>query len=386
MYIPQPIQQIFDTLSQEYEVYFVGGCVRDALLGRKIHDYDCATNATPEQMKTTLHMFHIISTGEKHGTLTIINQNHQVEITTYRKETAYINHRRPQHVYFSSQLKEDLIRRDFTINALVYHPDKNTIDLVGGINDINNHLIRAIGDPKKRFEEDALRILRAIRFSAQLNFTIETSTKEAILATSSLLTSISKERCREELLKIMRCPNGYSLLKEYDLCDFFMFDSDCNENLLNEFKDDLSLKLALLYKNETNANKAMKHYHFSNKEIKEVLTIYKLSKELKNQSYSLRELLYYVQGDLRQANRILKFNQIDNSLLVDIYRNNNYFTQLSITGNDCLELNVQPAYISQVLNKCLKFCFADISNNNPEILRNYILHDLKEYILPASSI
>lgn len=372
MNIPQPIIEIIDTLSSQYEVYYVGGCVRDALLGKPIHDYDCTTNATPDQMKEVLKDYKIINTGEKHGTLTIMNKNLPVEITTYRTEYEYIQHRKPSNVSFSMQLKDDLIRRDFTINALVYHPQKGIVDLVDGLHDINNQIIRAIGEPEKRFEEDALRILRAIRFALQLDFSIETHTKEAILKTKHYLDMISKERCRDELKKILAYPHALSILKEYELCEFFMIDENADEKILDDCQDDIFMKLALLYKTQENAEKAMKYYHFSNKEIKDVLSFYQLSASLKNDKKSMRRLIYQTKGDIEHARRILHYNQFDDTDLNEILEEKDYFIQLNINGKDCIELNIEPLQINTMLQKCLDYCLEDITRNENKTLKEYI--------------
>lgn len=220
--IPQEILDIFHTLQQQYEVYFVGGCVRDAYLNRKIHDYDCTTSATPTQMKEVLSHYKIIETGIKHGTLTIINNHQQVEITTFRKESCYHNHRSPNHISFSKSLKEDCMRRDFTMNALAYDGN-NMIDYFDGIHDIENKIIRCIGHPQTRFEEDALRILRAVRFSLQLDFKIEENTRQALNDCLPLIQHLSIERCRDELFSMLLCQhkNIYSTLYHFHLLPFF---------------------------------------------------------------------------------------------------------------------------------------------------------------------
>lgn len=373
MNIPTPIQEIVNTLSSLYEVVYVGGCVRDAYLKRPIHDYDCTTNATPEQMKECLKAYHVISTGEKHGTLTIIHQKQQVEITTYRTETIYVNHRKPKEVQFSKNLLEDLVRRDFTMNALVYDPKFGLIDYVGGLNDLNNQIIRAIGNPVKRFEEDALRILRALRFSIQLQFTIEAQTKQGMCECIKYLNDISKERCRDELVKILECSEK-DLLKQFDeygLCDFFQIDSSMNDNL-NRCGNDVYLKLAYAYRNQENATKAMSLFHFSKKEIREVLSFYEIAKWISYEKKSFRKLLYTTKGDLNHALRYLKFTQIDDHMLRQIYQDNDYFMKLAIDGTDCLKEKIKPEQIGALLSNCLEFCFDDPSRNTHETLIAYI--------------
>ena len=186
--LPKAVETAIDLLNNAgYEAFVVGGCVRNALLELPIYDYDMTTSATPEEMKEVFKEYKIIETGIKHGTLTIHIDHLPLEITTYRIESEYKDHRHPSSVSFSRHLKDDLERRDFTMNALAYHPKRRIIDYFNGIDDINHQIIRAINNPMVRFDEDALRIMRAIRFSATLNFTIESSTAKAIHDCRSLL-------------------------------------------------------------------------------------------------------------------------------------------------------------------------------------------------------
>ncbi len=147
---PKSIQEIVEKLHEQYEVYYVGGCVRDTLLHKEIHDFDATTNATPDEMKQILSSYKVIETGIKHGTLTIINQSNSIEITTYRTDLKYENHRTPQ-IAFSNDIHEDLKRRDFTINALACDIDGNLIDDHQGLSDLNQHLIRCVGEASIRF-------------------------------------------------------------------------------------------------------------------------------------------------------------------------------------------------------------------------------------------
>ncbi len=183
-----------------YEAYAVGGAIRDAIMGRNPYDFDVTTSATPEQMQEVFKNERVFETGLKHGTLTLHYKGENVEVTTYRIDGEYLDSRHPSTVQFTTELEKDLSRRDFTMNALAYDPNSNTlVDLFGGREDINNKIIRAIGNPEKRFAEDALRILRAVRFSSKLGFKIEENTKKAMLKTLPLLKSVSKERIATEL-------------------------------------------------------------------------------------------------------------------------------------------------------------------------------------------
>lgn len=201
-----------------YEAYAVGGCVRDAIMDIEINDFDVTTSATPEEMQQVFKNERTYETGIKHGTITLVYENENVEITTYRVDGEYEDNRRPKAVEFTKSLTNDLKRRDFTMNAIVYNNNEGYIDLFGGIEDIKNKTIRAIGNPKDRFNEDALRILRAIRFASKLGFEIEESTKKAMLECKHLLHNISEERIAAEINKFVLGSNvKKAILDHYDI-------------------------------------------------------------------------------------------------------------------------------------------------------------------------
>lgn len=198
-----------------YEANIVGGAVRDLLLNKEIIDIDINTNASSNSIKQLFSDYPLYDIGKELGTVTLIMDNYKVDITPYRKENDYINHRRPSSVTLSDSLKEDLSRRDFTINALCINSSLEIIDYFDGINDLNNKIIKAIGNPYNRFEEDALRILRAIRFKAVLGFEIDHQTKNAIFDLKDLLKYISPERKKEELLKTLAGQYVQNVINEY---------------------------------------------------------------------------------------------------------------------------------------------------------------------------
>lgn len=187
-----------------YGAYFVGGCVRDSLLGRRVHDWDAATSAPPEAV---LGLFkRTVPTGLRHGTVTVLVSGRAVEVTTYRAEGAYSDHRRPDSVRFTGDLAADLSRRDFTINAMAMGPEGDVTDLFGGRADLQRRLIRCVGEPERRFGEDALRMLRALRFSAQLGFDIDPRTDAAVTALAPTAAALSAERVRDEFLRALASP------------------------------------------------------------------------------------------------------------------------------------------------------------------------------------
>lgn len=198
-----------------YDAYAVGGCVRDSILAKKPQDWDITTSAKPGDIKRMFRR--TVDTGIEHGTVTVLIGKDSFEVTTYRIDGDYEDSRHPKEVRFTNNLEEDLKRRDFTINAMAYNDDVRLVDAFGGMKDLNYHLIRCVGDPKERFAEDALRILRAVRFSAQLGFTIEPDTEEAIRELAPTLRRVSAERIRAELLKILVSDHPEQIREAYRL-------------------------------------------------------------------------------------------------------------------------------------------------------------------------
>lgn len=200
--LPEKVKFIIDTLTQAgYEAYAVGGCVRDSILGRMPEDWDITTSASPYQVKELFAR--TIDTGIQHGTVTVMEGKEGFEVTTYRIDGEYEDNRHPREVTFTTSLKEDLKRRDFTINAMAYNEAHGLIDEFGGIRDIEQKIIRCVGNPIDRFTEDALRMMRAVRFAAQLGFVIEEDTKAAIVELAPNLAGISAERIQTELVKLL---------------------------------------------------------------------------------------------------------------------------------------------------------------------------------------
>lgn len=214
--IPEYAQKALDILhSKGYKAYIVGGCVRDAILGKIPDDYDICTDCTPDRMKEVFAGFTAIETGIKHGTLTVLIDRKPLEITTFRSDGKYTDHRKPDAVRFETELSQDLKRRDFTINALCYNEQEGIVDMFGGIGDIENKVIKCVGDPRERFDEDALRIMRAMRFSSALGFDIEENTAKAVHNQKELLRAISAERIAAELKKLLCGADPASILTQY---------------------------------------------------------------------------------------------------------------------------------------------------------------------------
>lgn len=219
--LPEKVHTFFETIEKNgFEAYAVGGCVRDYLMGQSPSDWDFATDAEPEEVMGIFP--HTVPTGVKHGTVTVLLNHTPFEVTTYRTEDCYLDGRRPEAVHFVKSIEEDLSRRDFTINAMAYHPKKGLLDLFGGQEDLRQKCIKTVGNPTKRFSEDALRMLRAVRFACRFDFAVEKETLDAICALAPKLQQISAERIEKELsgMLLSPYPEKMMLLYETGLMDF----------------------------------------------------------------------------------------------------------------------------------------------------------------------
>lgn len=214
--LPNNVKKILSLLENAgFEAYCVGGAVRDSVMGVEPGDWDVTTSALPEDIRTVFAEYKAIDTGIKHGTVTILIDNTPYEITTFRIDGEYDDNRHPQKVSFTKSLAEDLARRDFTVNALAYNHTTGLVDLYDGQAHIYNSIIKTVGDPDKRFQEDGLRIMRALRFAAVLGFTIDDETAKAIHRNKELLRNISAERIAVELTKLVCGKNAFNVLMEY---------------------------------------------------------------------------------------------------------------------------------------------------------------------------
>ena len=212
MYLPPYVRTCLDRLETAgFAAYAVGGCVRDSLLGRTPQDFDLCTAATPEQIQQVFSDYRLILAGEKHGTVTVVLDSQLVEITTFRLEGGYHDNRHPDWVKFVASVEEDLSRRDFTINAMAYSPKRGFADPFGGQQDLEKKILRAVGNPEVRFQEDSLRILRGLRFAVRYQLTPEDTTWEAMLSLSPLMENLARERVFDELCKLLPLVNAQQL-------------------------------------------------------------------------------------------------------------------------------------------------------------------------------
>lgn len=214
MLIPETVARCLEALEQAgFEAYCVGGCVRDRLLGKEPHDFDLCASATPEEMKTLFHDRALVLAGEKHGTVGVVTEEGVVEITTFRKEGTYADNRHPDRVEFVTDIRQDLARRDFTVNAMAWSPKRGLQDPFGGEQDLKKGILRCVGDPETRFREDALRILRGLRFSVTYDLTPEPETEQAMLGLTGLLDHLARERVFGEFCGFLPQINKAQLLK-----------------------------------------------------------------------------------------------------------------------------------------------------------------------------
>lgn len=350
--MPKHVKYIINTLEKNgYEAYAVGGCVRDAIIGKEPNDWDITTNATPMQVKKLFK--HTIDTGIQHGTVTIMIHKVGYEVTTYRIDGKYADGRHPDKVEFTVSLKEDLKRRDFTINAMAYNDTKGIIDLFGGIEDLKEGIVKCVGNPYNRFDEDALRILRAFRFAAVLNFEVEEKTKKAAGDLAENLNKISKERIRTELDKLIMSDTPEKLM-EARKCGLLKY-------ILSEVEDDINIELvkampknnymkwaALLYhREEEEVSKILKKLKFDNKTVNICKRIVGYSKDFRNiYKENVRVAAHEVGVDI--FDKFLEFSKVcinlqdwkggeypDNS---DYINNIEHLYKKVIDDGDCLSL------------------------------------------------
>lgn len=367
--IPQDVKYIIDTFyNNGYEAFMVGGCIRDSLLNKIPVDYDIATSAPPD---VTEKLFkRTIPTGIEHGTITVLIDKNSYEVTTYRIEGKYSDNRKPDNVVFISNIKEDLARRDFTINAFAYNDREGLLDYFSGNTDLNNKIIRCVGDPDKRFKEDALRMLRAIRFSSQLDFNIDEKTYSAIKVNSDSIINISNERIRVELSKILLSNNAFSgmlkLLKSNLLEKILPYDLNI-ENSLDKVNKNLGSRLSYIFLNldSTLIEKIMRDLTFDKNTINKVLSLtssYESIKSTKSKADCKRLISKAgINNIFELINLYESFNNTSvlhiTSLIHEILDNNEpiYIKDLSIDGTALMkELGVKPGKIlGEILNYLL---------------------------------
>lgn len=384
--VPDHVLELMNLLKKNNkECYIVGGAVRSALLELPIHDYDLTTNALPEEMKEIFQDFPTIETGLKHGTLIVINKHKPIEITTYRKDSEYKDHRHPEAVIFSSSLEEDCARRDFTVNALCWNEEEGLKDFFDGQTDLKNRVIRCIRNPEERFEEDALRILRAIRFSCQLHFEIEEETSKALKKKRELLQYISVERIHEELNGILSSKicadkiDAYRDVFEVFLPELYDYSNEEYEKMLlslDRCVNVADIRMALLLTPSKDPHRILNRLKYSTKSMKSIQSLVQYRMNACEDSFSLRKLLNQLPCDFEEylyyrSALEENFPKKDVQLLYQKIQKDDYcwdLKHLQINGQDLIELGYQGKEIKEALEKTLNDVIEEKLPNQRELL------------------
>ncbi|MBN1067837.1 CCA tRNA nucleotidyltransferase [Clostridium botulinum] len=419
--IPNDVRFILDRLKNNgHEAYIVGGCVRDSILNNIPKDWDITTKARPEEV---IKLFDkVILTGVKHGTVTVLINSEDYEVTTYRMDGEYEDSRHPKKVNFVSNLKEDLARRDFTINAMAYNKVDGLIDYFEGVSDLKKKVIKTVGNSEKRFSEDALRMLRAIRFSSQLDFSISNATLNSIKNLRENIKNISKERIREEFNKIlMSNTKGIDILRETGLMEYifpeiiklYNFKIDnmyYNDNLYThtikateEIENKLHLKLTMLFHNLLKMNnedmeytilqikKFLKEFKYDNDTVNKVTDLTRYMHNSLNTKLEIKQMLNLINLDLFEdllkvkeseilsQNPLYKEERLSHLLYIrenlkDVIFNNECFNlkNLNISGKDLISLGLEKGKnIGEMLNELLELVM-----NNPDLNDKQVLIDI----------
>jgi tRNA nucleotidyltransferase (CCA-adding enzyme) len=426
MKIPHHVEFIIDKLNKAgFEAYAVGGCVRDTLLGREPGDWDITTSARPEEVKALFHR--TIDTGIQHGTVTILMDHVGYEVTTYRIDGEYEDGRHPKQVEFTSSLLEDLKRRDFTINAMAYSHAAGIVDAFDGMGDLGRRTIRCVGDPMERFTEDALRILRAIRFSAQLDFTIEDETWKAISVIAPNIAKVSKERIQVELTKLLLSDHPEKILEVYEtgisryisqaFHEIPVFDQIQSEKEIYALtgaqtgdenptasRKSVSSEKAMKYLHqastlpkekyirwaaflrltgdETKAVRILKDLKLDNDTISKVKTLVSWSgRPLEADAAAVRHAMSRMTPEVWDA--LLDLNQYDDeirTLSAGIRTRGDCLDlkHLAMTGQDLIAAGIKPGRaLGDVLNRLLDLVLDDPEKNKKEVLLEHILSQTK---------
>ena len=362
--IPHNIEYVLNRLnSNGYKAYIVGGCVRDILLNKTPNDFDITTNAKPDDI---INLFEkTIPTGIKHGTVTVVIKNEPIEITTFRTDGNYTDFRRPDNVIFVNELEEDLSRRDFTVNALAYNRSEGLQDYFKGQIDLKNKVLRAVGNPEKRFKEDALRILRLFRFASTLNFTIEEQTLNDALKCAELLKNVSRERIFEEIKKAVIGDN-FSVFEPLIECgglEFLNISATPDFEKIKKHKDNLLLCLYLFL-----GQKGLENLKPSNKEKEYFKTMDLLSKMPCNTDQDIKEMLNL--SEISVLNDYFTLLEKSPEKIQKIINSGEPYSikHLSISGNDLVNLGYSGEKIGDILENLRKFVIANPSKNTKKDL------------------
>ena len=380
MKYPDYVREIFERFSNVgEEAYIVGGSLRDALLGIAPNDFDIATSATPEK---TLEIFsdkRVIETGLKHGTVTVLFDGEPVEITTFRVDGSYTDSRRPDSVSFTRSIEDDLSRRDFTVNAMAFNEERGIVDVFGGRDDLCARVIRAVREPELRFSEDALRIMRAFRFSAQLGFSIDEDTLLGAKKTKEGLSKIARERICVEFIKLLTSPSpkeALELMIEYGILPYVVGDYLPSKKILDSLSlmqnDDVA-RLGLFFSDaeQEKIRDVLHSLKCSNKQVTGTLAVARGAKMFVDSSTSATSLIANT-GEYAifaaRASRLLGFSADNAEALVLASRAPTKISDLNIGGKEIITLGAKGKQIGEVLDALLKAAMNDPDINEKERL------------------
>lgn len=389
MKIPAFVNQAISRIeSYGFEALAVGGCVRDSLLSKTPSDWDITTSASPDDILRVFADFKTIPTGIKHGTITVIIDKNPIEITTYRIDGTYKDNRHPESVVFSNNLQDDLSRRDFTVNAMAYSPSTGIIDLFNGKSDLAERTVRCVGNPEKRFKEDALRIMRALRFAAVLDFKIEDTTSSALHRLFPLLENIAAERIMAELNKLLIAKNPHNILSEYSDVFLFIFGASEYPNIWKEnlrvllnTPCNLELRLAVLLRGFESPSVILRRLRYDNKTRHTVNNLLEMSDLLLPESKTdvkkilseYGEKLFKLFLNFKEAEGVLTNKA--NQYLSEIIENNECYSlkSLAITGKDLQNhFTLQGRQLGGVLDTLLDAVICEKCINECDALLEFV--------------
>lgn len=368
--LPKDVSFIIDSLENKgYSAFIVGGCVRDALLGKIPTDWDICTSALPQETIKVFKGHKIIETGIKHGTITLVINSVPYEITTFRTDGDYVDKRHPKSVNFVRNIEQDLARRDFTVNAMAYNESCGLIDLYGGQEDLENKIIRCVGNTKKRFSEDALRIMRAIRFSAVLDFEIEEETKKAIFLLKNNLSNIAIERINVEFSKTLLSKNSVVYSEYNEIFKLFIdISPNLDANRLVNLPKDLETRLSYLLLSSGLSAGVLENLRYPSKTIKAADEVIKNFDAKCENLKNLRLLIS--KSNYETAKRILTIKGYNKDMLLKAKKMPCKICDLKISGDDLIALGIDNgSTIGKILKELLSLVIDEkVENTTPELL------------------
>ena len=380
--LPDDVRMILNRFHENgYEAFIVGGCVRDSLLGDEPKDYDITTNALPTQVEQLFSDLKVIETGIRHGTVTVIINKEPYEITTYRTDVKYSDHRHPDEVRYALTLGEDLSRRDFTVNAMAYDEENGLIDSFNGVNDLNEGIIRCVGDPDTRFNEDALRILRCIRFASRYGFRIEVNTESALFRNRELLRYVSVERIATEFNEIITSNKANEYLSRYRIIFETVMPQleDLDFSLVGKVNRRLYMRISALFvlDDSLSAVGMLRHMHYSNKIIDEVSTLLDHVDSPLETDYDIRRMFFEI--GIKATNDLLSLKKargddLDYGMIRKRIRElrKSFIArdQMNINGDDLMILGYRGREIGQILDDLYEQILRDeIKNDHEELMK-----------------